>query len=168
MKNKLVDKKSFYKLIAEIFENLHGHVAFMSGVDDKERYCKIDDDFYKCKVENAFLVDFNMNQIFATSKPISGVKHFGSYVTSSEKKFDPSVLSLVEICDIVEREKENYPFVDKVPELISTIADMNDEDETSVLFIEDGVVDLASLVYCDYVNKTKNNNCKNSIRTKIK
>ena len=71
MKNKLVDKKSFYKLIAEIFENLHGHVAFMSGVDDKERYCKIDDDFYKCKVENAFLVDFNMNQIFATSKPIS-------------------------------------------------------------------------------------------------
>ena len=34
MKNKLVDKKSFYKLIAEIFENLHGHVAFMSGVDD--------------------------------------------------------------------------------------------------------------------------------------
>ncbi len=168
MKNKLVDKKSFYKLIAEIFENLHGHVAFMSGVDDKERYCKIDDDFYKCKVENAFLVDFNMNQIFATSKPISGVKHFGSYVTSSEKKFDPSVLSLVEICDIVEREKENYPFVDKVPELISTIADMNSEDETSVLFIEDGVVDLASLVYCDYVNKTKNNNCKNSIRTKIK
>ena len=168
MKNKLVDKKSFYKLIAEIFENLHGHVAFMSGVDDKERYCKIDDDFYKCKVENAFLVDFNMNQIFATSKPISGVKPFGSYVTSSEKKFDPSVLSLVEICDIVEREKENYPFVDKVPELISTIADMNDEDETSVLFIEDGVVDLASLVYCDYVNKTKNDNCKNSIRTKIK
>ncbi len=168
MKNKLVDKKSFYKLIAEIFENLHGHVAFMSGVDDKERYCKIDDDFYKCKVENAFLVDFNMNQIFATSKPISGVKHFGSYVTSSEKKFDPSVLSLVEICDIVEREKENYPFVDKVPELISTIADMNSEDETSVLFIEDGVVDLASLVYCDYVNKTKNDNCKNSIRTKIK
>lgn len=168
MKNKLVDKKSFYKLIAEIFENLHGHVAFMSGVDDKERYCKIDDDFYKCKVENAFLVDFNMNQIFATSKPISGVKHFGSYVTSSEKEFDPSVLSLVEICDIVEREKENYPFVDKVPELISTIADMNDEDETSVLFIEDGVVDLASLVYCDYVNKTKNDNCKNSIRTKIK
>lgn len=168
MKNKLVDKKSFYKLIAEIFENLHGHVAFMSGVDDKERYCKIDDDFYKCKVENAFLVDFNMNQIFATSKPISGVKHFGSYVTSSEKKFDPSVLSLVEICDIVEREKENYPFVDKVPELISTIADMNSEDETSVLFIEDGVVDLASLVYCDYVNKTKNDNCKNSIRTNIK
>ena len=168
MKNKLVDKKSFYKLIAEIFENLHGHVAFMSGVDDKERYCKIDDDFYKCKVENAFLVDFNMNQIFATSKPISGVKHFGSYVTSSEKKFDPSVLSLVEICDIVEREKENYPFVDKVPELISTIADMNSEDETSVLFIEDGVVDLASLVYCEYVNKTKNDNCKNSIRTKIK
>lgn len=168
MKNKLVDKKSFYKLIAEIFENLHGHVAFMSGVDDKERYCKIDDDFYKCKVENAFLVDFNMNQIFATSKPISGVKHFGSYVTSSEKEFDPSVLSLVEICDIVEREKENYPFVDKVPELISTIADMNSEDETSVLFIEDGVVDLASLVYCDYVNKTKNDNCKNSIRTKIK
>lgn len=168
MKNKLVDKKSFYKLIAEIFENLHGHVAFMSGVDDKERYCKIDDDFYKCKVENAFLVDFNMNQIFATSKPISGAKHFGSYVTSSEKKFDPSVLSLVEICDIVEREKENYPFVDKVPELISTIADMNSEDETSVLFIEDGVVDLASLVYCDYVNKTKNDNCKNSIRTKIK
>lgn len=168
MKNKLVDKKSFYKLIAEIFENLHGHVAVMSGVDDKERYCKIDDDFYKCKVENAFLVDFNMNQIFATSKPISGAKHFGSYVTGSEKKFDPSVLSLVEICDIVEREKENYPFVDKVPELISTIADMNSEDETSVLFIEDGVVDLASLVYCDYVNKTKNNNCKNSIRTKIK
>ena len=168
MKNKLVDKKSFYKLIAEIFENLHGHVAFMSGVDDKKRYCKIDDDFYKCKVENAFLVDFNMNQIFATSKPIAGVKHFGSYVTSSEKKFDPSVLSLVEICDIVEREKENYPFVDKVPELISTIADMNSEDETSVLFIEDGVVDLASLVYCDYVNKTKNDNCKNSIRTKIK
>ena len=168
MENKLVDKKSFYKLMAEIFENLHGHVAFMSGVDDKKRYCKIDDDFYKCKVENAFLVDFNMNQIFATSKPISGVKHFGNNVTSSEKKFNPDVLSLVEICDIVEREKEKYPFVDKVPELISTIDDMNSEDATSVLFIDDEVVDLASLVYCDYVNKTINNNCKKSIRIKIK
>lgn len=168
MKNRMVDKGSFYKLMAEIFENVYGHVAFMSGVDSKERYRKINDDFYKCKVENAFLVDFNMNQIFATSKPISGVKHYGNYVTSCEKKFDPSVLSLVEICAMVENEKENYPFVEKVPELISTIADMNGEDETAVLFIDDGVVDIASMVYCDYVNKNKKDNCKNSIRIKTK
>lgn len=168
MKNKMVDKDSFYKLMAEIFENVYGHVAFMSGIDNKERYCKIDDDFYKCKVENAFLVDFNMNQIFATSKPISGVKHYGNYVTSSEKEFDPSVFSLVEICAMVEREKDKFPFVDKVPELISTIADMSDEDETSVLFIDDGVVEFASEVYCDYINKTKKDNCKNSVRIKTK
>ena len=111
MENIKVDKKGFYNLIKCIYEKLYGPVTIECKKSDKKRYNKIDidNDFYKCDMEECCLKDENDNKILLSRKPIKGEKLYGSFVVKKLENIDASYMSLDEISDLIEDNKEQYP-----------------------------------------------------------
>lgn len=151
MENIMVDKDGFYKLVERIFNDFGEDVSVKKLIDKKKRYRKVDNDYYKCVIEHCFIVDNNSDIHFVSSKPISGVKTYGSYVTSSPRSFDASVLEFDEINDLVERENNNYPFIRKIPNLIITMKGFSDKDNDDILSISDEDIEKYSRYYKEFL-----------------
>ncbi len=154
MENMKVDKDSFYNLVKKIFDDYSDEVSIQKIVDKKKRYMHVENDFYKCVVEHCFIVDKSGNPLFISSKPVSGFKIYGNYVTGLPKNFDASVLSLEDIKDMTDREVAAYPFVRKIPNLIESINAFNESD-SNILSISDEEVSSYSKHYKDLVGDIK-------------
>lgn len=171
MENIKVDKKGFYNLIKCIYEKLYGPVTVECKKSDKKRYNKIDidNDFYKCDMEECYLKDENNNKILLNRKPIKGEKLYGSFVVKKLENIDASYMSLDEISDLIEDNKEKYPLLEKVPSLISSLASSKIKYD-QVLLLNDEMCNTISEYYFKYlstINNEDNRLKKNLNNTKV-
>lgn len=155
MENLIVDKDDFYNLAKKIFNDVYGEVEIEKLPGRKQRYKKVDNDYYKCEVEYYCLRDENDNIMLISEKPISGEKHNGTAIIGNTKKFDASYLSLEEIKELINCDKERYPFIAGIPILIESVT--SKMKTNSPLKLDTKIIELAAEAYNSYLLHRENN-----------
>lgn len=152
MENIKVDKKSFYGMMEQLFNDVYGPFSFVTVERAHQEYRKIEDDFYKCRIEECYLVNNAGEKILVSSKPLSGDKKQGIYSIGATKYFDASVLTIEDIDELINNDVSEYPFLSKIPYVISYDVFDTKKNSDGVLVIDEDVSSALCQSFGKYIN----------------
>lgn len=166
-----VDKKSFYEMLTEVFNNIYGDDYVILGGEQFKVCDVVDNKFYHLQKQEFYLEDIYGRKLFETVE-IVDAKRIGNYKEFKEKvignhsfKVD---LSKNEILELIYPYILEYPFLDMIPVIIDKIV-LNRHEENKYYFTKEEI-EAISKVFKEYYEKDKINRdntiCK--VMTRVK
>lgn len=148
-----VDRKSFYKFLELLFNKIDPVNRVTFKTDNKKGYKKIDNDYYKCFIDEYSLVYPNGEKILSHNLISKAIKLWGNDVIVDQKEFDTSVITLGQMREIFYRDYEKIPMLSRMPEVIQSIKVKENFDESGVLVIDDDLKEVLSDTIVDYLKE---------------
>ena len=159
MEEVIIDRKSFYEFLETLFNRIDpvNRVAFK--VEDKKGYRKIDNDYYKCKIEEYSLVYPDEKKVLSHNLISNAVKHVGCAILEKERKFDTSIITLEEIKSMINENYKNIPFLYRLPDIINSINIDENFDKSGALVINDELKDILCTNIINYLKEEEKAFC---------
>ena len=120
----------------------------MTNIKEKEEYRKVENDFYKCKIEETSLITSKGEKLLLNSKPCHGVKKNNLFIIE-EKDFDASILSKKEIDEMISKDVEKFPFLEKMPYVMDCLA--QSQNEYQIVITDNQITDICNS-FVTYIN----------------
>lgn len=154
-----VDRKSFYEFLETLFNRIDPINQVALKVENKKGYRKIDNDYYKCKIEEYSLVYPDEKKVLPHNLISSAVKHVGYTIVERERKFDTSIITLDEIKSMINANYKNIPFLYRLPDIINSINIEENFDKSGVLVINDELKDILCTSIINYLKEEEKAFC---------
>lgn len=148
-----IDRKSFYEFLELLFNKIDPVNRVNFKTDNKRGYKKIDNDYYKCFIDEYSLVYPSGEKILSHNLISKAVKICGNNLIIDQKEFDTSVITLEQMREIFYKDYKKIPMLSRMPDVIQSIKVKENFDESGVLVIDDDLKEVLSDTIVDYLKE---------------